>query len=181
MSQDVHPAEAQMPGVPHDVAEGDGAGPALQGEHPVSGPGIVGDVALAPEPDIEAIKRVVQNRQPDPEELEVENKRKAGQQFDLLGVSARAAGGECVGDKVLNQKGAYGNNAAQRMELAEQERMALAGAQGRNAFVGVDRSCWTGGCRHWTPCAVRDDWRTFYYLGASEESQEHQLFFSVSV
>ena len=47
MGQDVHAAEAQVPGVPHDVAEGDGAGPALQGEHPVAGPGIIGDVALA--------------------------------------------------------------------------------------------------------------------------------------
>src|SRR5205823_7087353 len=31
--QDMHAAEAQMPGVPDHVEEGDGAGPALRSEH----------------------------------------------------------------------------------------------------------------------------------------------------
>ena len=64
---------------------------------------------------------------------------------------------------MLNQKRPYRNDAAQGMKLAEQERMALAGSQRRDAFVRAYWSCRTGGCRHWTPCAVRDDWRTFYF------------------
>src|SRR5579862_1464521 len=65
MSQNVNPTEAQMPGVPHDVEEGDAAGPALQSEHPVAGPGIICDVTLAPEPDIEAVEGVIEDGQPD--------------------------------------------------------------------------------------------------------------------
>ncbi len=91
------------------------------GEHPVAGPGIVGDVALAAEPDVEAVERVVENRQPDPEQLQIENERKAGEQFDLLGVRAGPAGGERVGDEVLNQERAYRNDAAERMKLAQQK------------------------------------------------------------
>ena len=121
MGQDVNAAEAQMPGVPHDVAEGDGAGPALESEHPVAGPGIVADVALAAEPDVEAVERVIKDRQPDPEQFEVENEREAGEQFDLLGVCGGTAGGECVGDEVFDQERAYRNDAAEGMKLAEQE------------------------------------------------------------
>jgi hypothetical protein len=76
---------------------------------------------------------------------------------------------------MLNQNCANRNDAAQGMKLAEQERMTLAGTQRRDAFMRVYCTCRTGGCRHWTPCAVRDDWRTFYYPGAGEESQEHQF------
>ena len=119
MSQDVNPAEAQVPGVPHDVAEGDGAGPALESEHPVAGPGIVADVTLATEPDVEAVKRVIKDRQPDSEQFEVENEREAGEQFYLLGVCGRTTGGEGVGDEVFDQERAYRDDAAQRMKLAE--------------------------------------------------------------
>jgi len=157
MTQDVNPAKAQMPGVPPHVNEGDGAGPALQSEHPVARPGIIGDVTLAAEPDVEAVERVVKNRQPDPEQLEVENEGEARQQFHLLGVRTGPAGGERIGDEMLDQERAHRNNAAERMELAEQKRMALPGAQGRDASVGADGSCRTGGCRHSTPCDVRDD------------------------
>ena len=121
MDQDVYAAEAQMPGVPHDVAERDGAGPALQGEHPVAGPGIVGDVAFAAEPDVEAVERVVKNRQPDPEQLEVENEGKARQQFDLLGVRGGATRRERVGHEMLNQERAYWNDPAEGVKLAKQE------------------------------------------------------------
>ena len=69
MGQDVNAAEAQVPGVPHDVAEGDGAGPALEGGHPVAGPGIVADIALAAEPDVEAVERMIKDGQPDPEQF----------------------------------------------------------------------------------------------------------------
>ncbi len=80
---------------------------------------------------------MVENRQPDPEQLQIENERKARQQFDLLGVRGRAAGGECIGDEMLDQERADRNDAAERMKLAKQERMSLTGAQRRDAFMGA--------------------------------------------
>jgi len=118
MSQEVDTTKAQVPRVPHDVEKRNAAGPALGGEHPVAGPGIVGDVTFAAEPDVEAVESVVENRQPDPEELEIENERKARQQFHLLGIRAGATGGECVGDEMFDQERTHRNDAAKRMELA---------------------------------------------------------------
>ena len=113
MAQDVNATKAQMPGVPDDVEKNDAAGPALGGEHPVASPGVVGYIALAAEPDVETVQGVVENRQPDPEQLQVENKREAGEQFDLLGVRPRAPGSERIGDEMLNQKRSYRNDAAE--------------------------------------------------------------------
>jgi len=48
----------------HDVDEGDDAGPALRGIEPVAGPGIIGDVGLALIPDEDAVKSVVEDRNP---------------------------------------------------------------------------------------------------------------------
>ena len=87
MTQDVNAAKTQMPGVPDDVEEDDSAGPTLGGEHPIARPGIFGNVAFAAEPDVEAVKRVVENRQPDSKQLQVENKREAGEQLHLLGIA----------------------------------------------------------------------------------------------
>ena len=109
----MNPAKAQMPGVPYDVEKSDAAGPALGSEHPVARPGIVGDIALAAVPDIKAVEGVVENRQPDPEQLQIEHKRKAGEQFHLLGVCPGAPGGERIGDEVLNQKRSHWNDAAE--------------------------------------------------------------------
>src|SRR5579859_4401755 len=50
--------------------------------------------------------------------------------------------------------------------------MSLAGPQRRDALAGAYGNCRTGGCRHWASCDGRDDWRTFYYRGVREESQE---------
>src|ERR1700722_10497686 len=156
MTQDVNPAEAQLPGVPHDVEEGDTAGPALSGEHPVSGPGIFSNVAFAPVPDIEAVQSVIKNGNPDPEQLKIKDKRKTGEQLHLFGVGARASGGECVGNEMLNQKRAHRNDAAQRMKFAKQKRMSMSRSQRSDALAGVDGICWTGGCRHDTPYQVGD-------------------------
>src|ERR1700693_1893739 len=112
MTQDMNAAKAHVPGVLDDIKKRDAAGPALGGEHPVASPGIIRNVALAAEPDVEAVKGVVENRQPDPEQFEVENEGKARQEFDLLGVRGRAAGGECVGDEMFDQERADRNDAA---------------------------------------------------------------------
>src|SRR6185369_3740104 len=121
MSQEVDTTKAQVPGVPHDVEKRNAAGPALGAEHPVAGPGIVGDVTFAAEPDVEAVKRVVKNRQPDPEQLEVENEGKARQQFDLLGVRGGATRRERVRHEMLDQECAYWNDPAEGVQLAKQE------------------------------------------------------------
>jgi len=48
----------------HDVDESDDAGPALCGIEPVAGPGIIGDVGFALIPDEDAVKSVVEDRNP---------------------------------------------------------------------------------------------------------------------
>ena len=121
MTQDVNATEAQMPGVPDDVEENDSAGPALRGKHPVAGPGIFGNVALSAKPDVEAVKRVVENRQPDPEQLQIEDEREAREQFDLFGIRCRAAGRKRIRDEVLDQKCTDGDDAAERMKPAQEE------------------------------------------------------------
>src|SRR6185312_3951344 len=62
MREQVCTGEAHSVGMPDDVGEGDSAGPALRGIHKVSRPGIVANVGLAAEPDIEAVERVIQKR-----------------------------------------------------------------------------------------------------------------------
>src|SRR5207247_7381930 len=71
IGQDMHAAEAQMPGVPDHVEEGDGAGPALRSEHEIAGPGIIRNVAFSAIPNVEAIQRVIENGQPDSEQLQI--------------------------------------------------------------------------------------------------------------
>ena len=96
--------EANMPGMPAHVKKGDGAGPALRGVHPVAGPGIPANIGVAAIPDVEAIERVKENREPDAEQFQRDDKRETGEKFDLLGIRRRAIDGEGVGDEVLNQK-----------------------------------------------------------------------------
>src|SRR5467141_2677270 len=119
--QDMHAAEAQMPGVPDHVEEGDGAGPALRSEHEIAGPGIIRNVAFSAIPNVEAIQRVIENGQPDPEQLQIKDKRKAGEEVDLLGVGSWTAGCKGIRDEVLDEKKADRNNAAERVQATEQE------------------------------------------------------------
>ena len=44
-----------------DVGEGDEAGVALGGVHPVAGPGVVDEVGLAAEPDPDAVEGVIED------------------------------------------------------------------------------------------------------------------------
>src|SRR6476620_1744590 len=69
VGKQMNSAKPQMPGMPDDVSEGKSARPALQVIHPVAGPGIFANIAVAAGPDKEAIKRVIQNRQPDADQL----------------------------------------------------------------------------------------------------------------
>src|SRR5580704_18107923 len=104
--------EAQMPGVPDDVGEGDATGPTLRGVKPVTAPRIFGHVAIAAVPDVEAVASVKQDGQPDAEQLQANHERKAAQEFDLLGVGGGATRGESVREKVLDQESANRDDAA---------------------------------------------------------------------
>src|SRR6266446_6645469 len=85
ISQNVHATEAQMPGVPDHVEESDGSSPALGSVHPISGPGIICNIALAAIPDIKPVKGVIQNRQPYAEQFQTDDEREAAQKFNLFG------------------------------------------------------------------------------------------------
>ena len=119
--QQVHAAEAQMPSMPDDVAEGYRASPALEGVHPVAGPGILDHIAFAAIPDIKTVERVKQNRQPDAEQFQPNHKRKTAQELNLLGISARALGGKRVRNKMLHQKKTDGDDSAQRVQTPQQK------------------------------------------------------------
>ena len=136
----VHAAEAHVIEVVQDVEEGDHAGPALRGVQPVAGPGILADVRLAAIPDVEAVERVIEQGQEDEAPLQHANERQAGEELDLVVVGLRALGRLGVGDEVLEQECADGNDAGQRVQPAQQERVALAGAERRNS-LGNCRQC----------------------------------------
>src|SRR5947208_1523526 len=74
-------------------------------------------------------------RRPNAEQLQVKDKRKAGEQLYLLGVSSRSSRGECVRDEMFNQEKANGNNSAERMQAAEQERVSLTRAKWSDSLL----------------------------------------------
>src|SRR5580765_5885452 len=167
MSQQVNATEAQMPSMPRHVEEGDGAGPALRGVHPVAHPGVIADVRISAIPDIETVKRVIQNRQPYPEEFESDDERESSQQLNLFGIRARTLGGEGVGYEMFDQKQSNRNNSAKRVNPAKKERPTFAGTQRRYAACRIDGWRAGRGC-HETPCEFRSETRTFYYVVAGE-------------
>ena len=60
----VNSGKAHRPRMPHDVSEGDTAGPALSGVHPVPGPRIRDGIAVPPVPDVKAVERVERDGKP---------------------------------------------------------------------------------------------------------------------
>src|SRR6185437_15591198 len=84
---------------------------------------------LAAVPDVEAVKRVVGDRNPDPEQLQRKDKREPAQEGNLPRVSAGAVGREGIRDKMLNQEQPDRNNAAERVQATPEKRMTLAGTQ----------------------------------------------------
>src|SRR5207245_9981981 len=103
MAQNMYAGEANMPGMPAHIEEGNGAGPALRGIHPVAGPGILANIRVAAIPDIEAVEGVKENREPDAEQFQHDDKGETGQKFDLLRVRRRTIDRESIGHEVLNQ------------------------------------------------------------------------------
>lgn len=99
--------------MPDHVEECNGAGPSLRRIHPVAGPRIFRNIAFAAIPDKETVKRVIQNRQPDTEQLQSHNEREAAQEFNLFAVRARPLSRKGVRKEVLDEKQADGNDAGQ--------------------------------------------------------------------
>src|SRR5438445_773017 len=119
--KNVGSAEAQMPRMPNHIEESDGTRPALRGVHPITRPGIISHVTFTAIPNVEPVKRVIENRQPDAEQFKPHYERKAAEKFDLFGICARASRGERIGDKMLNQEQANRNNSAEGVQPAQQK------------------------------------------------------------
>src|ERR1700687_5777435 len=98
----MHAVKPQMPGVPDHVEECDCTGPALCRIHPIACPRIIGDVALAAPPDIEAVERVIKNWQPYDEQFQSHDERNAAEKCNLTGIGSRPFGRKGIRDKMLN-------------------------------------------------------------------------------
>ena len=125
--------EALASDVLGDVGEGDEAGVALGGVHPVAGPGVVDDVRLAAQPDLDAVEGVIEDGQKDEDPLQHADQGQAVEELDLGSVGEGAFEGLEVGEEVLEQEGADGDDAEQGVELAPEKGGSLAGAQGLDA------------------------------------------------
>src|SRR4029077_5690008 len=127
--------KAHSVGMPDDICESDGAGPALGRIHEVACPGIIAHIGFATKPDIESVQCVIQQRDIYSNNFKNRNKRKSSKKVYLVGISPRAVGGKCVGNKVLKQECANGNNAAQGMQAAQEERVAFTGTNRRDSAL----------------------------------------------
>jgi hypothetical protein len=72
---------------------------------------------------------VIENGQPDAEQLQSHHERKTAQQLDLLGVGGRTPRGKSVGDEMLDQEKPHRNDARERLQAAQQKGISLARPQ----------------------------------------------------
>ncbi len=127
-------AEALSPDVLDDVEEGDDAGDALGDVHPVAGPGVDVDADAAAEGDEDSVEGVEGEGDEDEGPLEDADEREGVEELDLLGVGEGAVEGFEVGDDVLDEEGADGDDAGEGVELVPEEGVALAGAEWLHTF-----------------------------------------------
>jgi len=64
---------------------------------------------------------VIEDRQPDAKQLERHDKGETAEEFNLLGIGGRPAGGEGIGNEMFDQEQTHRNNPAQRVQAAEQK------------------------------------------------------------
>ena len=117
-----------------DVKEGEDAGPTLRRVQPVAAPGIFSDVGVAAIPDVNAVQRVIEQRQKDEQPLHPMYEGQAGQKLYLIVIRLRAFHRFGVGDEVLNQECADGHDARERMQTPQEERVAFARTQRSYSF-----------------------------------------------
>src|SRR5690242_17033585 len=102
-----------MPNVPTHVGEGDYAGPALDGIHPVAFPGIADQVRRTAKPDPQTVSAVKKNWEPDKNGFERDHHRQTAEEANLARVGARPVDCSRVGDEdVFDQERADRDNAS---------------------------------------------------------------------
>src|SRR5258706_8157347 len=112
----VNSPEPPRPRMPDDIGEGNAASPALRCIHPVAGPRIGNRVSAAAVPNVETIKSVECDRQPDPKQLENKYQGKARQKYHLLCISLGSAdGGGVRNNNMFEKESANRNDAGKRM------------------------------------------------------------------
>ena len=114
----IDPAEALAVYVLRDVGEGDEACIALRDVHPIAGPGVVDDVGLAAEPDVDAVDAVIEDGQKDEDPFEYADEGQAVEELDLVAIGDGAFEGFEVGQDVLEEKCADGDDAEERVKLS---------------------------------------------------------------
>ena len=122
-------AEALSPDVLDDVDEGDEASDALGEIHPVASPGVDVDVGAAADGDEDAVSGVEGEGDEDEDPLEDADEGEGVEELDLLGVGEGAVEGLEVGDDVLDEEGADGDDAGERVEFAPRKGVSLACAE----------------------------------------------------
>src|SRR5271157_511145 len=141
---EIDSGKPHRPGVPHDVSEGDGPGPALRRVHPVASPRISDRISVSAIPDVKPVKGVKRNRQPDPKQFEEEHERKIGQEAHLALVGMRTTDRGRVRDQdVLEEERADRNDPGERVQAAQQEGIPFAGPQ-RSYALSYSGSSRTG-------------------------------------
>ena len=99
--------------------------------------------------DEDAIEGVIGEGDEDEGPLEDADEREGVEEEDLFGVGEGAVDDLVVGDDVLDEEGADGDDAGERVELAPEEGVAFAGAERLHAAeLRFGRRCWRGGGGH---------------------------------
>jgi hypothetical protein len=102
---------------------------ALGGIHPIARPGVVDDVRLAAEPDVDAVDAVIEDGQKYEGPLEDAHKRQVVEELDLVSIGDWAFEGLEVREQVLEKEGYDGDYAEQRMQLVPEKGVPLGSAE----------------------------------------------------
>jgi hypothetical protein len=159
-SGQLYAGEALTPDVLDDVGEGDEAGDALGEIHPVAGPGVDIYSCPAAEGDEDAVESVEGERDEDEGPLEHADEREGVEELYLQPIRKWPIDGFVVGEDVLDEEGADGDDAGERVQLAPEEGVALAGVEGLDAADFVMGCGRRGGC-HGLVCSCDYRWRAF--------------------
>jgi hypothetical protein len=88
-------------------------------------------------------------RDEDEDPLQHADEREAVEELDLLGIGEGAVEGLEVGDDVLDEEGADGDDAGEGVEFAPEVGVAFAGAEGlHSGELRGGRRCWRCGGGH---------------------------------